>query len=351
MKTVWKAALGLTACLACFSGGLSRCGDGPGRTEDDAAAVRRASGHGRPRRQGPEDHGRRAPGAVAREREPAAHARGAGEGPGPGEARRGARGVPRTQRKALLAANATVRSEFLRLSPPATSRLQLRVSPAPGPALPKITGVTGTAKPGAALCRQGPAPRQPGAGPAERTPGREQDTSVRSRSPLPVAGRPDRRRRSRRDRSPAGSAGDLAGRPRGRQDHGLSPLLPCRGGHRRLHGLHEHRVRAGRDQEPVRSRRLGVGRRAHGGHVLGRGRRRLRPLEGCREERLVLPQHGDTRSTLSGGSVGNPGGPSPGSTTYEWNVCWSVNGAGPYSGNSAGYLGTVYVIGLKGFPW
>jgi hypothetical protein len=51
------------------------------------------------------------------------------------------------------------------------------------------------------------------------------------------------------------------------------------------------------------------------------------------------------------GSVGITFYPAVGSTHYEWQACWRVNGAGPYSGNTAMYTGLLTIKGHKGVPW
>jgi hypothetical protein len=51
----------------------------------------------------------------------------------------------------------------------------------------------------------------------------------------------------------------------------------------------------------------------------------------------------------SGGQVGNPGAVRSGDL-YKWQVCWTVNGAGPYSGNHAKYVGFLMIRGPKGVP-
>jgi hypothetical protein len=56
-------------------------------------------------------------------------------------------------------------------------------------------------------------------------------------------------------------------------------------------------------------------------------------------------------SSPGNGSVGNPGQPAAGSTSWTFQFCWTVNGAGPYSGNTAHYLATLYAVGPHGVPW
>lgn len=51
----------------------------------------------------------------------------------------------------------------------------------------------------------------------------------------------------------------------------------------------------------------------------------------------------------SGGQIGNPGAVRSGDL-YKWQVCWTVNGAGPYSGNHATYVGYLMIKGPKGVP-
>jgi hypothetical protein len=51
----------------------------------------------------------------------------------------------------------------------------------------------------------------------------------------------------------------------------------------------------------------------------------------------------------SGGEIGHPGAVRSGND-YKWQVCWSVNGAGPYSGNHASYVGYLMIRGPKGVP-
>jgi hypothetical protein len=51
------------------------------------------------------------------------------------------------------------------------------------------------------------------------------------------------------------------------------------------------------------------------------------------------------------GKVGRTFNPAPGSTHYQWQSCWWVNGAGPYSGNTATYYGWLQIHGHKGVPW
>ncbi len=48
-----------------------------------------------------------------------------------------------------------------------------------------------------------------------------------------------------------------------------------------------------------------------------------------------------------GGSIGHPGAVRNGDS-YVWQVCWTVDGAGPYSGHEAYYLGYLMIKGPKG---
>lgn len=50
-----------------------------------------------------------------------------------------------------------------------------------------------------------------------------------------------------------------------------------------------------------------------------------------------------------GGRIGRPS-PTRSGNVYIWRVCWTVNGAGPYSGNQAKYLGFMMIKGPKGVP-
>jgi hypothetical protein len=54
-------------------------------------------------------------------------------------------------------------------------------------------------------------------------------------------------------------------------------------------------------------------------------------------------------NTSHDGRVGQPGALRVGDA-YKFQVCWWVNGAGPYSGNKAEYLGYVMIKGPKGVP-
>jgi len=59
-------------------------------------------------------------------------------------------------------------------------------------------------------------------------------------------------------------------------------------------------------------------------------------------------------SYFQGGLYGEAGStfhPAVGSMHYEWQVCWRVPGAGPYSGNFARYGGHLDIIGHLGVPW
>ncbi len=49
------------------------------------------------------------------------------------------------------------------------------------------------------------------------------------------------------------------------------------------------------------------------------------------------------------GRIGRPS-PTRSGDVYKWQVCWTVNGAGPYSGNQAKYLGFMMIKGPKGVP-
>lgn len=49
------------------------------------------------------------------------------------------------------------------------------------------------------------------------------------------------------------------------------------------------------------------------------------------------------------GEIGNPS-PVRSGDLYRWQVCWTVNGAGPYSGNHASYVGYILIKGPKGVP-
>jgi hypothetical protein len=51
----------------------------------------------------------------------------------------------------------------------------------------------------------------------------------------------------------------------------------------------------------------------------------------------------------SDGRIGNPAAVRNGSV-YSWQMCWTVNGAGPYSGNHASYVGYLMIRGPKGVP-
>ena len=350
MKTVWKAALGLTACLACFSGGLRAAETAPG-----APKMTRQQFDALPDTAVLDVKGRKITAGELRARSRANESRlRTLEAQAKAQARAKLDAVRAAflsdQRKALLAANATVRSEFLRLSPPATSRLQLRVSPAPGPALPKITGVTGTAKPGAALVVKGQHLGSPGQVLLNGLPGGSktlqfdpdllfpwQDDQIAVVVPVATGALQDQQATLQVVRGD-GKTTDFP-----LSFHAEVDIVAFTDFTNTACGQDATRNRCDHDAWEWGG--------AHTEDTFWE-----EDAAGCDRWKGVVKNGWSFHSMeiakyVSGGSVGNPGGPSPGSTTYEWNVCWSVNGAGPYSGNSAGYLGTVYVIGPKGFPW
>lgn len=59
--------------------------------------------------------------------------------------------------------------------------------------------------------------------------------------------------------------------------------------------------------------------------------------------------HFQISDSSSGGEVGHPG-EEPSGDGYSWNMCWTVDGAGPDSGNHATYVGYLMIKGPKGVP-
>ena len=62
----------------------------------------------------------------------------------------------------------------------------------------------------------------------------------------------------------------------------------------------------------------------------------------------------ESSSSFAAGVMGEAGDtfhPPVGSTHYEWQICWSVRGDSPYSGNFAWFGGKLNILGHLGVPW
>ncbi len=62
----------------------------------------------------------------------------------------------------------------------------------------------------------------------------------------------------------------------------------------------------------------------------------------------------ESSSSFAGGVMGEAGStfhPQQGATHFEWQICWSVRGGGPYSGNFVRYGGALNIRGHLGVPW